>query len=35
LCRNPQSHIYILGMGMFFVAGGLVLGGPAKVKNLV
>jgi hypothetical protein len=33
LCLNPRSHIYILGMGMFFVAGGLVLGGPAKIKD--
>jgi hypothetical protein len=30
LCRNPQSHVYILGFGMFCVAAGLVLGGPAK-----
>src|SRR5580704_17610131 len=33
LCLNPHSHIYILGMGMFFVAGGLVLGGPAKTRD--
>jgi hypothetical protein len=35
LCLNPRSHIYILGMGMFCVAGGLVLGGPAKMKGPV
>jgi hypothetical protein len=33
LCLNPRSHIYILGLGMFFVAGGLVLGGPVKMKG--
>lgn len=33
LCLDPRSHIYILGMGMFCVAGGLVLGGPAKMKG--
>jgi hypothetical protein len=35
LCRDPQSHICILGMGMFFVAGGLVLGGPVTAKGPV
>jgi hypothetical protein len=33
LCLNPDSRVYVLGFGMFCVAGGLVLGGPAKMKN--
>jgi len=35
LCLNPRSHICVLGIGMFFVAGGLVLGGPVKLKDAV
>ena len=31
LCRNPQTHVYVLGIGMFLVACGLVLGGPSKI----
>ena len=27
LCRDPQSHLYVLGAGMLLVAGGLTLGG--------
>jgi hypothetical protein len=30
LCRNPSTHVYVLGMGMIMVAGGLVLGGGGK-----
>jgi len=32
LCRDPGSHSYLLGGGMFLVAAGLVLGGPGKVR---
>lgn len=27
LCRDPNSHMYVLGTGMLLVAGGLTLGG--------
>jgi hypothetical protein len=33
LCRNPGTHMYVLGTGMIMVAGGLVLGGPAKKEE--
>jgi len=32
LCRDPQSHVYLLGGGMIMVAAGLVIGGPGKAK---
>jgi len=36
LCRDPKSHLYVLGAGMLLVAGGLTLGGssgaPPSVK---
>jgi hypothetical protein len=33
LCRDPGSHSYLLGGGMFLVAAGLVLGGPGKTRD--
>jgi len=33
LCRDPGSHSYLLGGGMFLVAAGLVLGGPGKMRG--
>jgi len=34
LCRSPQSHVYLLGVGMILVAGGLVLGGSPAPRGV-